>query len=276
VELERNLKTITAQGYGLCAISYDSVEILHNFAERRGITYPLLSDPDSSIIRSFGLFNEQVAPDSRDYGIPHPGIFLVDAGGIVRERFFEEKYWNRITTPSVFWRLGLDLAATASAVEREHLRIRTAASDETVSPGNRFTLFVDVEPAPGVHVYGPDVGGGYQGLALAIDPPAHILSHAPVYPPAAQLRLPWTDERLTGYARSFRVAVDISLGTRLELAPLLEAGHGLRIPGMLRLQACDNRVCWAPEAIPLVWLIGLRPPDLERVPEPLRHNAKAS
>jgi DsbC/DsbD-like thiol-disulfide interchange protein len=236
----------------------------------------MLSDPDSSIIRRFGVFNEQVAPDSRDYGIPHPGIFLVDARGIVRERFFEEQYWNRMTTPAVFWRLGLDLSAASGGGEREHLRIRTAVSDEIVSPGNRFTLFVDIDPLPGVHVYAPDVGGGYQGLALSVDPPAHVLAHEPIYPPAARLRLPWTGEALTGYARPVRVSVDISLGTRIDLAPVIEAGRGLRIPGTLRLQACDNRVCWAPETIALSWHVGLRPPDLERVPEPLQHKAKGS
>lgn len=276
VELERNLGTIAGQGYGLCSISYDAVEILRDFAQRRGITFPMLSDPDSSIIRRFGLFNEQVPPDSRDYGIPHPGIFLVDAQGIVRERFFEDKYWNRMTRPTVFWRVGLDLSAASGGGEREHLRVRTAMSDEIVSPGNRFTLFVDVDPLPGVHAYGPDVGGGYQGLVLAIAPPAHVLSHAPVYPPAARLHLPWTHEVLTGYTHPIRVSVDISLGTRIELAPMIEAGQGLRIPGELRLQACDNRLCWAPETIALAWHVGLRAADLERVPEPLQHKARGA
>ena len=198
----------------------------------------------------------------------------MDAGGVIQERFFEEKYWNRLTTPSVFWRLGLDLASRRGSAEREHLHVRTAASDASVSPGNRFTLFVDIEPRPGVHVYGPEVGGGYQGLTLAIDLPDHVHPHEPIYPPAARLHLPWTNEVLTGYTRPIRVAVDISLGTRLELAPVIEAGRGLRITGTLRLQSCDNRACWAPEAIPLVWNIELRPPDLERVPEPLQHKAK--
>ncbi len=275
MELERSLKTITAQGYGLCAISYDSVEILRDFAQRRGITYPLLSDPESSIIRRFGLFNEQVAPESRDYGIPHPGIFLVDAGGVVRERFFEEKYWNRITMPAVFWRLGLDMAAPAAAAEREHLRVQTAASDTAVNPGSRFTLFVDVEPLPGVHIYGPAIGGGYQDLAVEIDPLPYLRAHEPDYPPASRLSLPWTHEVLTGYTRPIRVAVDVALGTRIELAPVYEAGRGLRLSGALRVQACDNRVCWAPEAVPLAWNIELLLPDLERVPEALQHKPKA-
>ena len=276
MELERNLATITAQGYGLCSITYDSVEILRDFAQRRGITFPLLSDPDSMIIRRFGLFNEQAKPESREYGMAHPGIFQVDADGMIQERFFEEKYWNRLTTPSVFWRLGLDPATSRRSIDREHLRVRTAASDAAVSPGNRFALFVDVDPAPGVHVYGPEVGGGYQGLTLTVEPPPHVLLHDPVYPPAMPLRLPWTPDVLAAYTWPIRLVVEVSLGTRLELAPILEAGQGLRIPGTLRLQACDNRMCWPPEAIALEWQIGLLPPDLDRVPECLQHKAKGS
>lgn len=274
MELERNLKAITAAGYGLCSISYDSVEILRDFAQRRDITFPMLADPDSAIIRGFGLFNEDVKTNSRDYGIPHPGILLADADGIVRGRFFEEKYWNRMTMPSVFWRLGLDRIVAAGTAEREHLRVRTGASDTAAYPGNRLTLVVDVEPLPGVHVYGPEVGG-YQGLEVHIDPLPYLRVHEPIYPLPTPLRLAWTDEDLAGYARPVRVTVDVSLGTRIELAPVYEAAQGLHLSGELRLQACDDRVCWPPEAIPLTWILDLRPPDLDRAPEAIQHKPRS-
>ncbi len=47
------------------------------------------------------------------------------------------------------------------------------------------------------------------------------------------------------------------------------------ITGTVRAQACDDRVCWAPEAIPVAWHLDLIPPDLERSPEPLQHKPKA-
>ena len=49
MELQSNLEKIRAQGLGVAAISYDSVAVLKNFAERRGIAFTLLSDPDSKI-----------------------------------------------------------------------------------------------------------------------------------------------------------------------------------------------------------------------------------
>ena len=57
MELERDLGGIEKHGLGLAVISYDSVPILKNFAERKNITYPLISDTDSRIIRAFGILN---------------------------------------------------------------------------------------------------------------------------------------------------------------------------------------------------------------------------
>ena len=45
---------------GLAAISYDSPEIVAAFSRQRGITFPLLSDADSSVIKAFGLLNPAV------------------------------------------------------------------------------------------------------------------------------------------------------------------------------------------------------------------------
>lgn len=273
--MERSRGAVTAQGLGLCSISYDSVDILREFAARRHITFPMLSDAGSAIIRRFGLFRDDVPADSRDYGIPHPGTFLVDAAGIVKERFFEEGHVIRMTTPAVLSRLGVAVAAAPVSAGREHLRVRSSATDTSVYPGNRFTLFVDVDPLSGVHIYGPAAGGGYQGLDVAIEPLPYLTVHPPRYPAAAPLALAWTDEALAGYTSAVRVAIDVVLGTRQELAAVLEAGQGVTLEGTVRLQACDDRVCWAPEALPVRWHFDLRPPDLDRSPEPLQHKAKA-
>ena len=52
MELQDQLETLKEQGLGVAAISYDSVEVLSDFAQRRGITFPLLADDDSSVLPS--------------------------------------------------------------------------------------------------------------------------------------------------------------------------------------------------------------------------------
>ena len=55
MELQDRLDELDAAGIGVAAISYDPVDVLAEFAERRGITFPLLSDPDSATIEAFGI-----------------------------------------------------------------------------------------------------------------------------------------------------------------------------------------------------------------------------
>lgn len=262
-----------AVGLGLCTISYDNEGILRDFAARRGITFPMLADPTSAIIRRFGLFNDDAKPDSRDYGMAHPGILIVDVDAIVRERFFEERYYHRLTMPSVLSRLGATMVAPHEGSRRDHLEVTTSATQASLHPGNRVTLFIDVIPAPGVHVYGPSVAG-YQGLAVQIDPQPILTVYPPTLPAEEALHLTWTDETLSGYARPARIALDVALGTRFEMASILEAGQGLAITGTLLAQACDDRVCWAPEQVPLRWHFDLVAPDLERSPDEMQHKAK--
>ena len=90
-------------GPGLVAISYDSVETLKKFADSRGITFPLVSDPGSAIIKRYGLLNDTVDPKYRAYGIPHPGTFIVDRKGVVTSRFFEDAYQERYTAATHSW-----------------------------------------------------------------------------------------------------------------------------------------------------------------------------
>ena len=90
MELQSRYADITKQGLGLIAISYDAPETLKKFADSRAITFPLISDPGSAIIKRYGLLNDTADPKSRTYGIPHPGTFIVDRKGVVQSRFFEE------------------------------------------------------------------------------------------------------------------------------------------------------------------------------------------
>ena len=70
-------------GVRIAAVSYDSREILRDFRDQHGIGFSLLSDRDSAVIRSFGIFNTNIAPGLRAHGVPHPVEYLVAPGGVV-------------------------------------------------------------------------------------------------------------------------------------------------------------------------------------------------
>ena len=146
MELQDRLEELEAQGLGVAAISYDSEEVLADFSQRRGITFPLLSDDDSEAITDFGILNtvaaEGLGPNGDDpevvadvakyvsvfgasemtVGTPYPGTFMVDSRGRVTSRFFEEFYRERNTTANVMLKLGTGLSPIAAIEgETEHL-----------------------------------------------------------------------------------------------------------------------------------------------------------
>ena len=77
-----SLDALTAQGIVVLGISPDTPEKLATFAERDGITYPLLSDPDKEVLTAWGAFGEK-----KNYGKVVQGVIrstvVVDADGVV-------------------------------------------------------------------------------------------------------------------------------------------------------------------------------------------------
>lgn len=272
MELEEAREAFAAQGLGVCSISYDRVEVLAHFAARKGITFPLLSDPGSEIIRRFGLLNTTIPEtDRRQYGIPHPGTFIINTEGIVLSKFFEEHFIHRVTMPTILARgLGMERAHRFATARTDQVSVTALAPQERVRPGNRLTLTVEVTPASGVHLYAPGAEGqGYHPVAFAVEAPPHCTVHAPTYPPAGLLEIPGLGDRVPAYTDPIRILVDLSLGSRQDLADALAAGR-LAVHGRLWMQACDERVCYPPQEVPLVWDLVLEAPDTERVPEALR------
>ena len=69
--------------------------VLERFAGRSGIGYPLLADRGSKIIQAFGLLDSGQAKSTPWYGIARPMIVVLDAGGVVRQRFSTQGYRDR-------------------------------------------------------------------------------------------------------------------------------------------------------------------------------------
>ena len=83
------------------AISYDAPEMQQPFIDVASITYPILSDINGSTSILLGILNEQYAPGDDAYGIPHPGIFVINPDREIVGKFFVEGYDTRVAGESV-------------------------------------------------------------------------------------------------------------------------------------------------------------------------------
>ena len=77
MELQGRLEPLKRQGVGVAAVSYDPVAVLADFSARRGITFPLLSDPESLTIKRYGIFNTMV-PETNQQDLFHSAIRAAD------------------------------------------------------------------------------------------------------------------------------------------------------------------------------------------------------
>ena len=257
MELQRSLKDITAQGLGLAAISYDSPDTLKAFADRHGITFPLLSDSGSRTITAWGILN--TGATGRSAGIPYPGTYVIAASGIIRSRNFEAAYQERDTADSILAKLAPGAAPPGTTeVAGRHAALRLGASDRVAAPGHRLTLFVDVAPAPGAHVYAPGQTG-YIPVALTLDASADDTASPAVYPASTPFVFAPLKETVRVYARPFRIAEDVTLALTPSMRQRATAGDTLQIDGRFEYQACDARVCFPPETLPLHWTVTLVP-----------------
>lgn len=101
IDLRSAQAPLAARGYGLAALSYDSPEVLAQFAARRDIAYPLLSDPQSATIDAYGIRDPQYPAGHMAHGVPQPAIFVISRAGVIRAKLAEEGYKSRPPTSVV-------------------------------------------------------------------------------------------------------------------------------------------------------------------------------
>ncbi len=262
MELERNRGEIDSMGLGLAAISYDSPAILHSFAERKQIHFPLLSDEGSKIIRTVGILN-QSAPAGPFSGIPHPGVFVLDGQGKVTAKYFEENFRERYTSGDILvTRFGLVPKGARSELTGKRLDLTLSSSNDIVTAGERIALVIDVRLRPKMHVYAPGVEG-YIPIAWNLADSKAWRAYPVSYPASQKLRLDAIDETVPAYTDHFRMTREITIA---------EAAKGdLTVQGTLRYQACDDTMCYIPETLPLKWQLQVMPFDATRAPADIRH-----
>ena len=287
MELQGRLEELKNSGIGVAAISYDSPAVLADFAERRGITFPLLADEGSSVITAFGILNtvaaEAMGSNQEDPGViadvakyvsvfgssqavvgtPFPGTFMLDAQDRVSSRFFEEFYRERNTTSSVMLKLGICLSPIAAITgETAQLKFTAYPSNTTVSAGTRFSIAVDVEPGPDMHVYAPGAETlGYRVIGLNLTPSRHFRFEAVEFPESEIYHFEPLDEYVPVYLRPFTLLQEVVVEATVEAESALEDLDTLTLTGSFDYQACDDEFCFNPVSVPLTFILDLEAHD---------------
>jgi Disulphide bond corrector protein DsbC/AhpC/TSA family len=230
----------------------------------------MLADPDSRIIREYGVFNAEATGMQK--GFARPGYFFIDAGGVIREKFFEAKYRERLTGNSIIAKLFPELGQEVTdTLEAPHLQLALEQSDRVGVPGTRLTLVAEVRLPPDVHVYAPGTQG-YKPIKLVLDDMRELEFKPAAFPPSKTLYLPAIKEKVPVFEGTFRITQDARVSSSSQFwGSLSQDGQSFTITGHLEYQACDKTICYLPTSITVKWQLQVLPLDRTRAPLPIRH-----
>jgi hypothetical protein len=270
-------------------VSHDPVATLAAFGKQHNITFPMLSDKGSAVIKRFGILNpvpewalgpdkddpdveaeirkyvSVVRPNAAMVGIAFPGTFILDPQGRVKQRFFEDFYIERNTVSNLMLKLGEKRDATVSGtkISTAHMEITTYPSSAGVAPGDRFSLVLEVQPHSKMHVYAPGAKS-YRVVSLSIEPNPQFRVLPMQYPRSENYLFKPLNERVPVFQKPFRLVQEVVLEGSPQAQAALRGREDVSIKGALDYQACNDRECFNPVSVPLSWTLTLRPLVVQR------------
>jgi hypothetical protein len=254
VELQQVLPKLEAAGIALFAVSYDPVTTLEAFSDKHGIAYPLLSDDGSHVMRRLGLINERVQEDHAVYGIkpdprhtnlPYPGVFALDASGVIVGKRFHESYRERDAGVTLLAHtLGLRDPAPEAATGSPDDPVRVAAwlASPTYSFFQRLDLNVEIHLAPGFRVCTPPAPDGIVPLTVRVMEVPGVETGPIEWPAGAMGRVPGVERLAPVHAGSLRGVLPLTFA-----APPGAGDHTLRVA--VTYQAFSESVRLPPSSV---------------------------
>lgn len=262
VELQEQIGEFEAAGIRVYGISYDPPEALESFSDRYGITYDLLADVGSVVIRRFGILNTLIDPEdprAGDFcGIPFPGTYVADEHGVVTEKFFSRHYATRESAGTILDKaLGkvlLHEEAPQADEQGERVKITGFLSDPDLKLEVVNTLYVRLQMAAGYHVYGDPLPEGFYPTRIAVQAAPGVRVGEPVYPPTQPREFEILGVTLNVYDGVTEIAVPVTGTTELWGASETIGTNGERqveLDVIVDYQVCSETICYSPQTAQL-------------------------
>ncbi len=233
-----------AAGVALYALSYDEPEALADFANAHKIGYHLLPDPQSQVIRDFGILNTLIDPtDHPWYGIPYPGTYIIDAQGTITHKFFDNNLAVRAGPEQLLRAVrGEAQPSLPPATEAAPTEVQLDISldgNALVSTVQR-DLVIRFQVPAGRHVYAEPAPQGSVAVDVTLDANDLLVQRPLLRPGGTNHQLAGTDEVFVVHDGFFELRLPLTVCGKPK------EGADLQITGEVRWQCCDDEVCDIP------------------------------
>lgn len=226
----------------MASISYDSPAALARFAEAHQISFPLLSDKGSAVIRRYGILNTNIPRTHKFYGIPFPGEYLVAPDGRVMDKVFLSSYEDRATASEVLLKdFGTGAGGDAVEVKSDETTARIRLSDSSAFSGQELAVAANFAIKPGWHIYGQPLPKGYVPTAISFDN-AMVARQSFDFPKPTPIKFVALGDTLPAYTGDFKAIGKVLLREKLT------AGEH-KLAGELTFQECNDQICKLPHTV---------------------------
>ncbi len=230
-------------GVAVYTLSYDEPDALRDFRDAHGITYELLSDPDSAVIRQFGILNTLINEDDHPwFGIPYPGSYVMDGAGQITHKFFDSNLAVRAGPEQLLAAaLGREYESDAQTEAPEKLEVSVFLEGDHVASTVQRDLVVRFNVPDGRHVYANPAPAGSVAADIVLDDNPSLVRRDVQMPPSIEHTLSGTGERFQVYEGLFDLRVPITVNSQKRAR-----ADEIVISGEIRWQTCDDEVCDIP------------------------------
>lgn len=247
MQLQEKMSAFDALGISVLAISYDEPDALKDFQDAYGITYTLLSDPDSKVIRDYGILNTLIAEDDHPwFGIPFPGTYVTDSQGTITHKFFEnnlvlrvgpEELLRAVDGDALSEYMGNPVSDTTDAepkvfLEGEHLAV-----------GVLQHLVCQINVSQGRHLYADPAPQGMIPFTLTLDAQSKLVIRELIRPASEAHTMAGTGEVIQ--VNHGRVELRLPITANAAITSTTEPTM-LDLSGEVSWQTCDEDVCDVP------------------------------
>lgn len=143
------------------------------------------------------------------------------------------------------------------APPRSLLEVSSQVSADRVAAGERFTITLELAPAPNIHVYAPGVVG-YKPIAFTVQPQRGLVIRGLTYSPSETYFYAPLKETVAVYQKPFRIVQELALDPSPSGRAALKEARTIVVRGTLTYQACNDRVCFPPRTAPMTWTVAVK------------------
>ena len=228
--------------------------MLREFSEKHDIGYPLLSDEGSVVIKQLGLYNEHLVqqatvygltPRDNQFGVPYPGSFVLDEGGVIVDKRFEQSYRVRPQAADLLesaFGAEIGAAAVSDRASNDELGVTAWLNGAAYRPWQQLRLQLGIQIGQGLHIYGRPIPNGFYALEVDVAPIEGLNLGELSLPEPHPYRVEGLDEQFMAYDGEIRGELPLFIN---------QDSGDVTLDITVSYQACTDSECFPPASLTL-------------------------